>query len=763
MKKLMVLLIVSAFMFAGPGLYSQDPGADKSADKTADKKKKATKAFEMGEVVVKDWSIANIEDASTSVEINEKEIKARSDKTLDQALMMVPGMNVYQTQKGQAGFTMRGFTQSKVAILVDGLPFEEIYDGGGGDISRILIMNASKITVNKGVSSALYGSRGTFGTINVVSKKPEDMYINLSAEYGQHNNYSLNVSHGAPIGDFFYWITASMMNSDGYNVSKKLDADERKKWFNKIIKPEVYGYTYDSIYAANAALRNYIDGGNGWDHTEYRKYYVSGKMGYNITDKIEAGISAGYYQNEQLFLGFYPNAVNGYKGSTGSWSSDPSTTKIFQQRAWDWDEDYRYDISPYLTFESGDFSMRANLFYVSQMNSLIYWNELEHTSAYWDPSKHYETSYGFYFYPTYKFASWNKLSAVIHYRVEDFEKKEQTAADLNSAYYTTKEMSASYVTVGIEDEMKFKSDAGDLGITIGVSYDAQKFNDHKKSASIGADLVDATMADDSSFLWGTNDSINPVIGVVYEPLKDFLVLRGSAGVKVEFPNLHQISDNDKAGVTEEIKPEKSYNGNAGFELLFFNKAFSFRNDYFYTRFKEKIEKIYDDDTGQDINMNIDGRIMQGIESTVSLNITNLFEIANVKFSESYVYTHAKDEDDSYATKGEEVQECPAHQFITQIIFDFTSGTSLNFWGQYKMNEKYYVMKSDPEGTEPYSTDYFTTVKLHNPLLFNIKISQKFMEKYEVYVSCKNIFDDYNADPFNPGPGRMFYFGGSAEL
>jgi len=48
-------------------------------------------------------------------------------------------------------------------------------------------------------------------------------------------------------------------------------------------------------------------------------------------------------------------------------------------------------------------------------------------------------------------------------------------------------------------------------------------------------------------------------------------------------------------------------------------------------------------------------------------------------------------------------------------------------------------------------------------MFNVKVSQKIMENYEVYVMCKNIFDDYNADPFNPGPGRMFYFGGGAKF
>jgi hypothetical protein len=64
---------------------------------------------------------------------------------------------------------------------------------------------------------------------------------------------------------------------------------------------------------------------------------------------------------------------------------------------------------------------------------------------------------------------------------------------------------------------------------------------------------------------------------------------------------------------------------------------------------------------------------------------------------------------------------------------------------------------------PYTRDFYTTAKLHNPLMVNIKVSQKVMENFELYVMCKNVFDDYNADPFSPGPGRMFYFGGNAKL
>ncbi len=73
------------------------------------------------------------------------------------------------------------------------------------------------------------------------------------------------------------------------------------------------------------------------------------------------------------------------------------------------------------------------------------------------------------------------------------------------------------------------------------------------------------------------------------------------------------------------------------------------------------------------------------------------------------------------------------------------------------------MKSTTTAGELYSNSYYRTVTLHDPLMINVKISQTFMNRYEVFAICRNIMDDYAADPFNPGPGRQFSFGVKAEL
>ncbi|MBP7737582.1 MAG: hypothetical protein KA369_16495 [Spirochaetes bacterium] len=70
----------------------------------------------------------------------------------------------------------------------------------------------------------------------------------------------------------------------------------------------------------------------------------------------------------------------------------------------------------------------------------------------------------------------------------------------------------------------------------------------------------------------------------------------------------------------------------------------------------------------------------------------------------------------------------------------------------------------PSGTTYfYSRNFFDTVKLHNQFNLNVKVSQEIWKRFTLYVLFKNILDDYNPDPFNPGPGFLCYGGFEAKL
>lgn len=798
-RKLCILLCAVALACAAGPLFAQDATVDADAvvakEKAADTKKgvKATKAFEMGEIVVKDRAIANIEDASTTTNITGEEIEQRGDKSLGDSLQMVPGINVYQIAKGYTGFSMRGFDHKMVAILIDGIPVLDPYYGGNNiDVSTIPVANVSRIVVNRGVASALYGALGSVGSVNIITKKPEKLNAAAKVEYGEYQNYMVSAEAGAPIGDFYAWVAASYQHSDGYAVSEKLDKSERRKWFDRLVQYNLFGSNFATVSGLQS-VQNYLNDTGKWNHTSYSKYQVNGRVGYNITDKIEAGVSAYYYSNVQESNTFSSTTTISWRGP--NWGNDPNFTAdgrsaAFQNRAFAWPEDTRLTVSPYLKAEFGDFSIRMNVFYIAQRNNLEGWANQAETlmmfppSAYpsatyrneWAQSIYEETSYGFFLLPTYKIADWNKISSTIHYRYEGHDKYEKAIGgvvsnDLRTIFgtgeYRVQDLGSQYITLALEDEMKFNTTAGDVYVTAGVSYDAQDITKLKlRSSQAGTEnqMVDAFYADADTMLWGTRDSLNPVLAVVYDPIKDLLRLRAAGAMKTKFPSLDVYKDiTSTTDLT--IEPERIYAANGGFELFFLDNALSVRNDYFYTRIDNKIERLYDAASAITAYTNIDGYIVQGIESTVQGRIERIAGLFDLSASVGYVYSYARNYDDSTATRGELVERTPVHQVLAQVVLDFFTKTSLMLWGNYTRNQVQYVMTVDPTPTYnlTYTTDAYTTVKLHNPLMLNVKLSQKIMDNFDVYVMCKNVLDDYNADPFNPGPGRMFYFGGGAKL
>ncbi len=836
MKHLIITLFV--FMFAAgyglPSVSAQVPENDvteeqpveekkaepveEKSEKPAEETKKKIGVYTIGEVVVRDRALANVEDAATTTEISAEALKSRSEKTLDQALETVPGMMVKQGKKGQMNFDMRGFQHSTMAILVDGLPFEEIYDGGGGDISRILVMNASKIIVNRGTSSALYGSRGAFGSINVITKKPDRFYFNGSTEVDHFGGFSVNAAGGGAYKNFYFWLSATAIKNDGYEVSKKLTRQKRIEWMNRFMPWYVYGsvdpsYVFidpDDGFLNSTSIQYVLDRGT-WNHTESLKYYVSGKAGYEINRHFDFGISTSYYEGRMDFNGFELSSTSTYNVD-GTWE-DPDPGRMLDNRAWSWPKDYRLNVAPYLTTEFGDFYMRAIYYYTRQANVLEGWRNQQETSMFdmGRVSKHDETSHGMYLYPSYKFADWNKLNAMVHYRLDVFEKSKKrnsvfaggppAAPKYDTAYFMTTQMSAHYVSVALEDEMKFNTKAGDIKASVGFSYDAQKLSRNFGARYNADDWEDVTgvlrslpKPNSTAAVWGTADSFNPVLALVYQPFKETLTLRSTFSQKTKFPSLHDYADTgdyvyesflDSPELyplikkLNDIKPETSYNANLGVELEFFKKALGLRCDYFYAFYKNKIETVVDPnaDFGSGRKINIRGREVHGIESTISsLVAQDLLKIMDIEASLSHVYTRAEDwwgssRDLKYwfsnaVVKGKKVEDVPAHQLIMQIAFNFMTGTSLRLWSTSSFNQIQYVQQLPTSilGTPSlYIRRVYTTKRLHDPFRLNLRLSQKLFEHFELWVMGRNLTDDYNADPLNPGPGMTWLFGASAEF
>ncbi len=775
MKRHMIILLWSlTVVLFSAGLVTAQGVPNDAADKqnvvkneTKDKQKAKTRVFNIGEVVVKDEGVkaSTIENAGTTTILTAEDIDAHASKTLDEALQTVPGVSTLQHGKGHVRFKMRGYDMSYVALLIDGIPISDVYEANV-DISKLPVNNASEIVINRGTSSALYGTTGTVGSINIVTTKPAGLYARGGVEYGLNNDWTLTAAHGNTIGNFYYWIDATVSKENPYDVSSRLTRSERNKWFNRFY-PTALGYTVTT----NSETTKYLNDTGEWPWQEQFKYTTGGKIGYEFSENLEAGVTANFTQNwtKRYRLSNSNTKSTSYNTGTDVWSWSTSINMSMDAYCADW-EAYNITVAPYVDYKKGNFAGKGNVFYILNNEVLDAYGDEDKTtvvSKSWAGvhSNWINTSSGFNVFPSYKVTSWNKLNSSLLFRWDRHEEREQVDPDFlgsslatsqGSAWaaynlagkdsYRTKLMEGQQFTVALEDEADMNSFGIPVNVSLGASYDAMKLDkyqarsSHRTSGQVDTyyGMVHKTIADDDSTIWGTRDSFNPVIGLTCEPLKDFIVLRGSLSKKTKLPTMAMYASiSDYNTSNQDLKSETSYNGNAGIEFLLLKRAISLRTDYFYSRYRDKIATGYDTVNASKYYVNIDGEIHQGVEAILGFRLADISNLMDMNLNLSYTYTDVENLDsdslDTSIYKGKRMADVPMHQYVADLRFSFITQTALNIFGEYTANSIQYVMKSNPGGTVSSSdqtTAAFKSVRLHDSVMFNIKLSQKFLEHYE---------------------------------
>ena len=96
-------------------------------------------------------------------------------RTLPEALKTIPGIMVQKTGHGQGSPFIRGFTGFRTLLLIDGIRVNNsvMRDGPNQYWNTVDTQGISQLEVVKGPSSALYGSDAVGGTVNAITKSPE--------------------------------------------------------------------------------------------------------------------------------------------------------------------------------------------------------------------------------------------------------------------------------------------------------------------------------------------------------------------------------------------------------------------------------------------------------------------------------------------------------------------------------------------------------------------------------------------------------------
>jgi iron complex outermembrane receptor protein len=151
-------------------------------------------------------------------------IKLQDRRNVAEALDLLPG--VARQNVGQRRDTLvniRGFDSREVTLYVDGVPVYVPYDGNL-DLARLGVEDLSQIIVTKGLTSVLYGPNALGGSINLVSRRPQEalegrVYAGFDMDRsGDVPAYRAGGRIGTNQGDWYAQATASWQDADYYEL-----------------------------------------------------------------------------------------------------------------------------------------------------------------------------------------------------------------------------------------------------------------------------------------------------------------------------------------------------------------------------------------------------------------------------------------------------------------------------------------------------------------------------------------------------------------
>jgi vitamin B12 transporter len=177
-----------------------------------------TDSFTLGEVVVSADKPA-VEAAGTVDEVTAADIEASGARNLNEAIDLLPGVNIRTGGDGVPRIDIRGLKTRHVILLLDGVPFNSAFDQQF-DPTLIPVEEIARIKVTKGPSSVLYGQGGLGGVINIITKSGTRKTSGMAGmELGDHEPYRAKASVGGTAGKFNVFVSGSAAKQNSFPLS----------------------------------------------------------------------------------------------------------------------------------------------------------------------------------------------------------------------------------------------------------------------------------------------------------------------------------------------------------------------------------------------------------------------------------------------------------------------------------------------------------------------------------------------------------------
>lgn len=296
----------------------------------------ATDAYDLGEIVVSGKS-EGVQAAETVYTLTADDIQSMNARTLDQAISLLPGVNIRIGPEGAPRIDIRGFRTRHVILLLDGIPMNSALDSQF-DPSAIPTENIAMIKLTSGASSVLYGQGGLGGVINIITKKGVKAFSGMvSAETGDHQPFLTKASVSAKKDAFDFFISSSSSKVNAFPLSDDFDHTSEQR-------------------------------GDYRKNSDRERHNVLGTIGYTPNKDLSLGFTFNYTQGEygkpasvirDPFDPFASNPkyerIDGYEGLSFQLAGDYQVTERFSVRSWAFlnqlhQQDNLYDNSGYNSF-----------------------------------------------------------------------------------------------------------------------------------------------------------------------------------------------------------------------------------------------------------------------------------------------------------------------------------------------------------------------------------------------------------------------------
>lgn len=667
----------------------------------ADEEPPAYETYALARVTVTAEADA-VDETALTVAVTAEEIKARNAKNVAEALAGVPGLRVSTGRKNEPTVYVHGFDQSRVQVLVDGVPYYEA-NYGKLDLAQIPTDNVARIEITKGAASVLAGANALGGTINIISKTAGTTpHTEALVEGGDYSTGRFTATHGQRRGAISYFLNVSGQTSGGTPVSGSFE-------------PKVGTIAQKNPTKNTKAI---LEDGGSRENSDTKSLNAWAKVGWEPSPASALFVNLHYFDRGKGA----PPATD----SVQVFLKRPAFSqfaRIPTYRDLGFDLDGRHQLAPGLT-------LKAKGFYHEHVDDYESYKDQEYREMI-AVSRFDDTLAGGSLLGEWEAASWNTLRLAAHL-------KDDTHRERDDAYLPFAESSSITGSVGLEDAITLSKE---LSAVAGVSFDWFDVSSATRNVTDGS-TGDFVRQD--SLATPSDDQVNPMAGLVWRGSSG-TVVNAAVARKSRFPTLSQLYSS-KSGNTA-LASERSVNTTASVSHPI-GTAVRLEAGGFYYDVRDLITR--NGSNVLNVYQNVGQVRMAGFETVVEVT-----PLPGLSLRADYTFVDAKDQSDGRVT--DDVTYVPAHKAGFLASYTVPGPKTLLDLDAVYVGSMYSSLPSPAYPNDPVkeSDGYF---------LVGAKVTQEILKGVRLHVAVRNLFDtDFESEPGFPGQGRTFAFGAAATF